>query len=86
MHACASFVLFYQLYLAGNIPTLGTNNSHAGNESFPRRDPQTFQSVPLPDNVEPRGIYIEDGKKIIKKFQKAYLLTKDFISLQNKTK
>ena len=27
----------------------------------------TLQGVPLPDNVEPRGIYIEDGKKFIKK-------------------
>jgi hypothetical protein len=27
----------------------------------------TLQGVPLPDNVEPRGIYIEDGKKVIKK-------------------
>ena len=78
MHACASFVLFYQLYLAGNIPTLGTNNSHAGNESFPRRDPQTFQSVPLPDNVEPRGIYIEDGKKNNQKIPKSLFINKRF--------
>ena len=27
----------------------------------------TLQGVPLPDNVEPRGIFIEDGKKVIKK-------------------
>ena len=27
----------------------------------------TLQGVPLPDNVEPKGIYIEDGKKVIKK-------------------
>ena len=27
----------------------------------------TLQGVPLPDNVEPRGIYIADGKKFIKK-------------------
>ena len=26
----------------------------------------TLQGVPIPDNVEPRGIYIEDGKKVIK--------------------
>ena len=78
MHACASFVLFYQLYLAGNIPTLGTNNSHAGNESFPRWELQTFQSVPLPDNVGPRGKHIEDGKKIIKKIPKSLFINKRF--------
>ena len=27
----------------------------------------TLQGVPLPENVEPRGIYIQDGKKVIKK-------------------
>ena len=27
----------------------------------------TLQGVPLPDNVQPRGIYIQDGKKVINK-------------------
>ena len=26
----------------------------------------TLQGVPLPDNVEPKGIYIEDGKKVVR--------------------
>lgn len=53
---------------AASIPTDGTTGVQGVKiQTKPAvKGRYTLQGVPLPDNVEPKGIYIEDGKKIVK--------------------
>ena len=53
---------------AASIPTDGTTGVQGVKiQTKPAvKGRYTLQGVPLPDNVEPKGIYIEDGKKVVR--------------------